>query len=290
MSRLGEQLSQSVGAGNVLVEGNVNFEAEILENLRRKEEEAAATEGHIERLASLRTELSENLMETEKRIMLWEKKLQLAREMKAALDPSYGASELRTMEKEVSRMELRLKQIKKQQEVIVQEMEHALMRRETIATQGKVQQRLNKDKTRADVAKGITELKREVKRLHDETDKNDGIMRDSEDVQRQLETEIEQLQHIARETRNKKTEIENQMRNEEKAKITAQSRLEKLQAKNRLFQGAKTILKSPEGFESTFGNLKNQEGQVVSLIELLANDFPHIADTLLLIKDRCFAA
>jgi chromosome segregation ATPase len=228
-------------------------------------------------------------METEKTIMLWEKKLQLAREMKEALDPSYGASELRTMEKEVSRMELRLSQIKKQQEVIVQEMGHALQRRETIATQGKVQQRLNKDKTRADVAKGITELRREVKRLHDETDKHDLAMRDSEETQRNLETEIEQLQHIARETRNKKTEVETQMRAEEKTKITSQSKLEKLQGKNRLFQGQKTILKSVEGFDSAFGNLKNQEGQLISLIEMLAGDFPHLADNLLLIKDRVFA-
>jgi chromosome segregation ATPase len=221
--------------------------------------------------------------------MLWEKKLQLAREMKEALDPNYGASELRTMEKEVSRMELRLNQIKKQQEVIVQEMGHALQRRETIANQGKVQQRLNKDKTRADIVKGITELRREVKRLHDETDRHDSAMRDSEDIQRQLETEIEQLQHIARETRNKKTEVETQMRGEERLRVTSQAKLEKLQAKNRLFQGQKTILKSVDGFDTAFGNLKNQEAQLVSLIDMLVADFPHLSDTLLLIKDRVFA-
>ena len=85
-------------------------------------------------------------------IMMWEKKLQLAKEMKDAIDPNYGAGELQTMRKEIARMELRLKQIKKQQGVIIQEMEFALKRRETIATRGAVQKRLNKDRTRADIA------------------------------------------------------------------------------------------------------------------------------------------
>jgi chromosome segregation ATPase len=288
MSRLGEQLSESVGAGNALVEGNVNFEAEILENLRKKEEEAAQTESAIENLASIRENLAEELMETEKTIMLWEKKLQLTRETREALDPNYGASELRTMKKEVSRMELRLKQIQKQQQVIVQEMEFALTRRETIANQGKVQQRLNKDKTRADVAKGITELKREVKRLHEETEKYDGMMKENVDAQRELKTEIERFQHIARETKNRKTEVENQLRAEEKTRIAAQARLERLQAKARLYGTQKTILKSPDGFDSAFQSLKGQEQQLRTLVDRLAADFPYLADQLQVIKDRVF--
>lgn len=288
MSRLGEQLSRSVGDGNVLVEGNVNFEAEILENLRMKEEEAAQTEMQIESIANKREELAEELMETEKQIMLWEKKLQLAREMKDALDPNYGASELKTMKKEVTRMELRLKQIKKQQQVIIQEMEFALKRRETIANRNTVQQRLNKDKTRADISKGITELKREVKRLNDETSKHDEMMRENVNVQRELGTEIEQLAHIAREMQLKRAEIDMAMKNLEKQKRSAQAKLEKLQSKNRLFQSQKTILKSVEGFDSAFNTLKHQETQLVGLIDTLMNDFPQLNENLQLIKDKIF--
>ncbi|OHT09128.1 hypothetical protein TRFO_22140 [Tritrichomonas foetus] len=288
MSRLGEQLSHSVGDGNVLVEGNVNYEAEILENLRKKEEEAAQTESQIEELAAIREGLAEDLMETEKTIMMWEKKLQLAREMREALDPNYGASELKTMKKEVNRMELRLKQIKKQQQVIVQEMQYALVRRETLATKGQVQNRLNKDKTRADVAKGITELKREIKRLNEETNRNDESMKENVDVQRGLSTEIEQYAHMERETKLNKTELEKQMQNEEKAKIAAQAKLEKLQAKQRLFsaKNPKTILKSPDGFQQAFDNLKHQESQLQNLIDLLSNEFPHLSDNFNFIKNR----
>jgi chromosome segregation ATPase len=286
MSRLGEQLSESVGHGNVLVEGNVNYEAEILENLRKKEEEAAAMETQIEDLARKREGLAEELMETEKQIMLWEKQLQMAREMREALDPNYGVSELKTMKKEVTRMELRLKQIMKQQQIIVQEMEFSLMRRETIANQGKVQQRLNKDRTRADVAKGITELRREVKRLHGEIEKCDEGMKQNADAQHELGAEIERFHDIARETRNKRSELENQLRTEEKTKVTAQGRLERLQAKNRLFSAQKTILKSVEGFDAAYANVNNQEQQLGGLIDVLTNDFPHLSDNLQSIKDR----
>ena len=288
MSRLGQQLSSSVGDGNTLVEGNVNYEAEILENLRKKEEEAAQTESQIEELASVRESLAEDLMETEKIIMMWEKKLQLAREMREALDPNYGASELKTMKKEVNRMELRLKQIKKQQQVIIQEMEYALVRRETIATKGQVQNRLNKDKTRADVTKGITELKREIKRLNEETAKSDESMRENVDKQRELGTEIEQYAHMERETKLNRTEIERQLHNEEKNKAASQAKLEKLQAKHRLFsaKNPKTILKSPDGFQQAYDNLKNQQSQLQNLINMLSSEFPHLSENFNFIKNR----
>jgi chromosome segregation ATPase len=168
-------------------------------------------------------------------------------------------------------------------------MEFSLKRRETIANQGKVQQRLNKDRTRADVAKGITELRREAKRLHGEIEKCDSGMKQNAGAQQELSTEIEKFHHIARETKNKRSEIETQLRTEEKAKVSAQGRLEKLQAKNRLFSTQKTILKSVEGFDTTFANMKNQEQQLGGLIDVLISDFPHLSDNLQSIKDRVLA-
>lgn len=291
MSRLGEQLSASVGTGNNLIEGNINFEAEILENLRKKEEESASTEMKIEEVAQQREDLAQELMETERAIMMWEKKLQLAREMKEALDPNYGASELKSMKKEVSRMELRLSQIEKQQENIIKEMEFALLRRETIADRGAVQKRLNKDKTRSDVTKGITALRRQAKSLNEETAKYDELIQSDTAAQRDIEAEIEQLTHIMRESEQNKAELEAQLKNEENAKAVAQARLEKLHQKSRYFQaqGAKTVLKSQDAFESAFQNVKNQENQLISLIDNLAQDFPQLAENLKLIKEKVTA-
>lgn len=291
MSKLGEQLSASIGSGNVLVEGNINFEAEILENLRQKEEEAASTERQIEEIANKREELAEDLMETEKAIMMWEKKIQLAKEMREALDPNYGTGELRAMRKEVNRMETRLKQIKRQQENIVKNMEFALKRRTTIADRVTVQKRLNKDKTRADIARGITDLKRQAKKLNNETAKFDRFIQQDNDALKERNAEIEQLQHILRESQRKRDEITNAIFTEERAKAVAQARLERLQQKNRLFQagGTKTILKSTDAFESAYANVKNQEEQICALLDSLVQDFPHLSNEFQLVRDKLTA-
>ena len=288
MSRLGEQLSASVGQGNVLVEGNLNFEAEILETLRQKEAQAASVEGQIEQLATTRETLAEDLIETEKTIMLWEKKIQLAKEMHQAMDPNFGSHELMCMRKEVNRMEHRLKQIRRQQEVIIQEISYAMKRRETIATKGQAKQRTMKDRTRGDVQRGINQLKRQIQEINNEAEKQSRHISENAEAQRELETEIEQLQHVERELRSAKVEHEKRMQQEEQDKLKGQSKLEKLQAKNRLFQSQKTLLKSPDGFESAYSSLKNQEEQLIGLIDILASDFPHVADSLNMIKARTF--
>jgi len=52
-------------------------------------------------------------VECEKHILLWERKIQLEREMQEALDPNVGQSELLELKKEIHRMELRLEDLRK---------------------------------------------------------------------------------------------------------------------------------------------------------------------------------
>ena len=288
MSTLGEKLSSGNGQGDLLIEGNINFEAEILEQLQKKEEESANIERKIEELNDYRTQIADDLMETEKNIMLWEKKLQLAREMREALDPNYGASEIRLMKKEITRMELRLKQIKKQQQNIVQEMSFGLRRRETIATRGAVQQRLNKDKTRSDISKGITELKRQIKSLQKENQQIELEIRDHNDAQQEQGAEIEQLELISRELSIKKTEVEQTLNTEEKTRNNSHTKLEKLQMKARMYKDTtgRTMIKKPELYESTYQELKGKEDELKLIIDMLADDYPHLANNLNNIKER----
>ena len=288
MSKLGEKLSDSIDSKAGLTDGNINLEADILSNLAKLEEDAAKTETQIEEATAARENLAEDMMEVEKTIMMWEKKIQLGKEMREALDPNYGSQEIRTMKKEITRMELRLKQIKKQQLVIVQEMEYALNRRETIATKSQIKNRANKGRGRADVLNNIKNLQAEIKRLTSETARHDASLRENVEMQRELGTEIEQFAHMERETKQNRAEIEKQMHEEEKAKLANQSKLERLQQKQRYFtqKNVKSVIKSPESFEQAFGTLKQQETQLQSLIEMLSTEFPHLSENMQFIKDR----
>ena len=64
--------------------------------------------------------------------MLWEKKIQLARETQAALDPNIGATEIKEMTAEIHRMKLRHESLLKLQEKMIAEMEKCVYRRESI--------------------------------------------------------------------------------------------------------------------------------------------------------------
>ena len=52
-------------------------------------------------------------MEAERQILLWERKIQLEKEMQDALDPNIGQSEIQLLKKEIHRMELRLEELRK---------------------------------------------------------------------------------------------------------------------------------------------------------------------------------
>lgn len=52
--------------------------------------------------------------------------------MQDALDPNVGQSELQELKKEIHRMELRLEDLRKKQEQLINEMERAVYKRETI--------------------------------------------------------------------------------------------------------------------------------------------------------------
>ena len=52
-------------------------------------------------------------MESERQILLWERKIQLEKEMQVTLDPDVGQNELQELKKEIHRMELRLEDLRK---------------------------------------------------------------------------------------------------------------------------------------------------------------------------------
>jgi hypothetical protein len=68
-----------------------------------------------------------------RQILLWEKKIQLAKETQEALDPTSGASEIKEMTAEIHRMKIRYDSMLKLQEHMVFEMERSVQRRELIS-------------------------------------------------------------------------------------------------------------------------------------------------------------
>lgn len=66
--------------------------------------------------------------------MLWDRKIQLTREMQDAIDPEVGQAETAAMKKEIQRMQLRYTQLQKKQRELLQDMEKSIYRRESISS------------------------------------------------------------------------------------------------------------------------------------------------------------
>ena len=141
-----------------------------------------------------------------------------------------------------------------------------------------MQKRLNKDRTRADIAKGITELKREVRRLNEETAREDAAMQEDVEAQRSLTQDIEQLTQVFREVQLKKAEIEKVLNDQEKQKIVSNTKLTRLHEKTRLLQRSisNTKVKTQDKFEQQISQVKGQEQNLSQLIDVLGDDFPHL--------------
>ena len=60
--------------------------------------------------------------------MLWERKIQLLKETRAAVDTDFDQGEIKAMKSEIHRMEVRFAQLMRQQNKMIQETERFFLR------------------------------------------------------------------------------------------------------------------------------------------------------------------
>ncbi|KAJ3110385.1 Coiled-coil domain-containing protein 40 [Phlyctochytrium bullatum] len=167
MVKINTLLSKQSQVQNALEENNLGLEQEFRARLKTAELDSVRMETRIDELRSEKEKALQGLVEAERQIMLWEKKIQLARETQAALDPNVGATEIKEMSIEIHRMKLRYASMLKLQEKMIAEMEKSVYRRESIAartkTKGKGGGQAVLQKEIADFTKKIKQTMADVK-------------------------------------------------------------------------------------------------------------------------------
>ena len=73
------------------------------------------------------------LVMTASQVMLWQRKIELEREMNDVLDPSVGGDVVGAMKKEIHRMQLRAGELARIQESLLLDLERSITKRDTIA-------------------------------------------------------------------------------------------------------------------------------------------------------------
>jgi len=132
MNKLNDGLSKNSSSEEKLKNENFNIQSEFVEKLKELESTNVKLEVDIDSRKEEKAELLQNIVEAERQLLLWERKIQLEKEIQEALDPNIGQSEIKLLKKDIHMMELRLDELRKQQEVTITEMERAVYKRDTI--------------------------------------------------------------------------------------------------------------------------------------------------------------
>ena len=132
MIRLNELIAKNTEQRTQLMNTNAVTEREFALELKELDRDLAQMDAKIAEIRAAKKNLVNEIVEVERQVLLWEKKIRLEKETHAALHTSDDANEVRGMEKEISRMKHRLADIKRDQEVMMKEMEKAIEKREDI--------------------------------------------------------------------------------------------------------------------------------------------------------------
>ncbi|NXT64231.1 CCD40 protein, partial [Chaetops frenatus] len=185
------KLNMLINKNNSSVEelqnGKIVTENEFVQSLKAAEKESVEMQERHSQLIEEKERLLNSLVEAEHQILLWEKKFQLAKEMREATDSLLEQGEIHDMKTEVRRMQVRYGQLLKQQETLVRAMEVCVSHREMIANRAEAQSKVDKKhSTKNDFQSRKQELKRRIRETQENVYECNQTMQELEAIQETL--------------------------------------------------------------------------------------------------------
>uniref|UniRef100_A0A3B4TDT8 Coiled-coil domain 40 molecular ruler complex subunit n=1 Tax=Seriola dumerili TaxID=41447 RepID=A0A3B4TDT8_SERDU len=181
------QLSQALEQENALIE------TDFLHRLKEAEWESVEMQMKHEKTQEEKERLLNSLVEAERQIMLWEKKTQLIKETRSAVDSEVGQGDIQMMKAEIHRMEVRLNQLMKQQELLLRESEATVARRETIVLRREAMvNSSHKQTTKGELSRFIQGLQRKIQDTHKHVTECEQVIRELQESQVSLSDRLAQ--------------------------------------------------------------------------------------------------
>ncbi|XP_075296789.1 coiled-coil domain-containing protein 40 [Opisthocomus hoazin] len=177
-----------------LQDGNIITENEFVRSLKVAEKESIELQERHSQLTEEKERLLNSLVEAEHQVMLWEKKIQLTREMRAAVDSEAGQGEIQAMRTEIHGMQVRLGQLMKLQEKMTRDMEASVSRREAIAIRERQNKTDKKHITRSDFHRKKQELRRKISKTQKSTEDCNKTILELESTQASLSVSFSEKQ------------------------------------------------------------------------------------------------
>jgi coiled-coil domain-containing protein 40 len=215
MERLQHEASKRGALAKELEEGNLDLEVALRDELRTAEEETAAVASKTQELSREHDDILSDIVEASRLVLLWEKKIALARETTAAIDPTVGAAEVSEIQSNIKRLQAEFTQLKLNQRQLLVELDRSVSRRSGVVVQGadrkkqmvkhtaKATARANaKEREFTARAKAKTaetrQLRAEVDALQAETAESEESLREIEDEAHAVAAEIDTVEELLR--------------------------------------------------------------------------------------------
>eukprot|EP01063_Lacrimia_lanifica_P035963 TRINITY_DN699_c0_g1_i1.p1 TRINITY_DN699_c0_g1~~TRINITY_DN699_c0_g1_i1.p1 ORF type:complete len:897 (+),score=492.25 TRINITY_DN699_c0_g1_i1:69-2759(+) len=180
--KLNDLLSKNAQVQEALANDNYNIETDLVERLKQRKREAVEIEDKIFAIKEHKKTIMNEILDAERAVMFWEKKIQIAKETELALDPMVGKEEINRMKREIYIMEQRLGNLRKEQKRRVEDMEKQIDHRDVLRTKGQAVQASTasgqKGKTKATLQKENQRLVNELKAKKAEAQKRDQQIKD----------------------------------------------------------------------------------------------------------------
>ncbi|KAH7832548.1 putative Coiled-coil domain-containing protein 40 [Monocercomonoides exilis] len=311
MEMLNSQIAKRNKDHDTLASSTIDLEARFVEKLRQLEEEAVKLEGSVEEERKGKEQMTQDIVECERQVLLWNRKIELEKETQSTLDTAGAESEIKEMEEEIHRMELRLQVIKKSEEETAKRMEQVVMSRASIAQTNWSSQKMAMTAAKASTARGIrgttgagvttrsfgrtgglgatktaikaqiTDIQRKTRAIEAEVARTEADCKAAAEQQSQLQDKVKQ-------NAEKKAELE-AMKKGEQEKTTEllmekQKNLDKLTRCQRFIKRYETELKGEwssgvktrEEMEAKMEKEKERKSLLDEVIEELRKSFPFI--------------
>ncbi|KAK3091997.1 hypothetical protein FSP39_024328 [Pinctada imbricata] len=286
MIKLNTLLNKEKGTHECLHQDNILLENDFIIALKEAEKESIQMQANLDNIKEEKERLLNSLVEAERQIMLWEKKTQLARETRAAVDSEVGQGEIKAMKAEIHRMQVRFTQLMKQQEKMIQEMEKAVSRRDTIVTRGDASQKINKKVlTKGTFERQMGELRKKIKATINEAGSCDGEILDLRSHQGDLSSQLEQRQVNVQQLQSTSDTMDGDIERLYEIKQKNLTELLGKQQKSKYFQQAKDgkyvmLCKSESSLENEHTKQVDRMQALSAIVDRLNQEFPHIQPAL----------
>ncbi|XP_077315749.1 coiled-coil domain-containing protein 40 isoform X1 [Lithobates pipiens] len=286
MLRLNMLLNKNISSKEQLQQHNQLMESEFIQSLREAERESVEMQGNLVNLQEEKERLLKDLVETEHQIMLWEKKIQLAKEMRNAVDSDAGQGEIRAMKAEIHRMQVRYTQLMKQQEKMIRDMEAVVSRRETIMIRGKNQSERDKKNLTASEFRGkLQELRKKIKETVKNIEECTNTILDLEETQRSLSFAITEKQNSISSLKVDTSSMENEIEHLHEKKRLNLTQIVAFQTRMKYLQAAKEgkytpVFSTLQALEAEQQKQENRMHTVSTIIHQIQQEYPQYQNAL----------